>query len=174
MPEIGGCGYLFLDYFFSPLDFNYSIFNYPTGVPVQASRCGEQPQVCWLPGHQLSTQTGLQAQHTVPPRLLPLRELPWRPGSSSHYVLLPMWQVTMLTGDNPLTACHVAKELKISQNKQLVLTQEDPTSDRWVWQKVGGDSAYPLTDWDELRKQYDLCITGDVSISTLLTSKQRM
>ena len=69
----------------------------------------------------------------------------------------------MLTGDSPLTACHVAKELKIFQNKQLVLTKNEPSSDSWVWQKVGGDSSYHLTDWDELSKQFDLCLTGDVS-----------
>lgn len=67
----------------------------------------------------------------------------------------------MLTGDNPLTACHVAKELKISQNKQLVLSQLD---NKWVWQKVGGDLVFPLEEWQRLSSQYDLCLTGDVSM----------
>lgn len=66
----------------------------------------------------------------------------------------------MLTGDSPLTACHVAKELKISQNKQFVLTLIDS---EWVWQKVGGGITYPLMEWTQLKKQYDLCLTGDVS-----------
>lgn len=78
---------------------------------------------------------------------------------SSHYV-------TMLTGDSPLTACHVAKELKISQNKQLVLAQAR-CGNEWVWQKVGGDVAFPLADWPKLRKQFDLCLTGD-GVSYLL------
>ncbi len=69
----------------------------------------------------------------------------------------------MLTGDNPLTACHVARELKISPNKQLVLTQVGGASEQWAWQKVGGDLAFPLSDWHQLRNQYDLCLTGDVS-----------
>jgi len=69
----------------------------------------------------------------------------------------------MLTGDSPLTACHVAKELKISPNKQLVLSCVDPASNQWEWQKVGGDSTFPLAQWDQLRKQYDLCLTGEVS-----------
>ena len=68
----------------------------------------------------------------------------------------------MLTGDSPLTACHVAKELKISQNKQLVLAQASQDGNEWVWQKVGGDVAFPLADWPKLRKQFDLCLTGDV------------
>ena len=67
----------------------------------------------------------------------------------------------MLTGDSPLTACHVARELKISQNKQLVLSQLD---NNWVWQKVGGDLVFPLEEWRQLSKQYDLCLTGDVSV----------
>ena len=70
----------------------------------------------------------------------------------------------MLTGDSPLTACHVAKELKISPNKQLILTQVEQDSNEWVWQKVGGDLAFPLDDWQQLRNQYDLCLTGDVSM----------
>ena len=69
----------------------------------------------------------------------------------------------MLTGDNPLTACHVAKELKISQNKQLVLTAVNPASNKWVWQKVGGGNTFPLNEWSQLEKQYDICLTGDVS-----------
>ena len=70
----------------------------------------------------------------------------------------------MLTGDSPLTACHVAKELKISPNKQLILTQVEQDSNEWVWRKMGGDLAFPLDDWQQLRNQYDLCLTGDVSM----------
>jgi len=66
----------------------------------------------------------------------------------------------MLTGDNPLTACHVAKELKISQRKLLVLTR---TEDEWVWQSVGGGTTAAMDrEPSELGKKYDLCITGEV------------
>ena len=68
----------------------------------------------------------------------------------------------MLTGDNPLTACHVAKELKISQQKLLVLTETEERG--WVWQSVGGtNSAAMETNPSELGSKYDLCLTGDVS-----------
>ena len=66
----------------------------------------------------------------------------------------------MLTGDNPLTACHVAKELKISQQKLLVLTR---TEEEWVWQSVGGATRAAMeSEPSALGKKYDLCITGEV------------
>ena len=74
--------------------------------------------------------------------------------------LLPTLQVIMLTGDNPLTACHVAKELKISQRKLLVLTR---TEEEWAWQNRSGTTTITMeTKPSELGKEYDLCITGEV------------
>lgn len=87
-------------------------------------------------------------------------------------------QVIMLTGDNPLTACHVAKELKIAQRKLLILSHvtssedDDVTDDvmpseKWEWQSIGGASKATLeTDPAELGKDHDLCLTGDVSITS--------
>lgn len=49
---------------------------------------------------------------------------------SSHHI-------TMITGDNPLTACHVASELKLIHKKHaLVLSKE---SDTWKWKSVYDD-----------------------------------
>ena len=68
----------------------------------------------------------------------------------------------MLTGDNPLTACHVAKELKIATRKTLVLTEADEGV--WHWQSVGGGTTAAMaTRPAELGKNFDLCLTGDVS-----------
>ena len=78
----------------------------------------------------------------------------------------------MLTGDNPLTACHVAKELKITQRKLLILSHvmssdDDDDVKEWEWQSIGGASKAPLeTDPAQLGKEYDLCVTGDVSITS--------
>ena len=48
----------------------------------------------------------------------------------------------MITGDNPLTACHVAKELKITKLPVMILEgeeeeeEEEEEGERWVWQSV--------------------------------------
>ena len=73
----------------------------------------------------------------------------------------------MLTGDNPLTACHVAKELKIAQQKILVLSHVASSEGEWEWQSVGGATKAPLdSDPMQLGKEYDLCVTGDVSMTS--------
>ena len=73
----------------------------------------------------------------------------------------------MLTGDNPLTACHVAKELKISTRKLLVLTYTNEGV--WLWQSnSGGTVAVMETRPAELGNNFDLCLTGDVSTDRTL------
>lgn len=70
----------------------------------------------------------------------------------------------MLTGDNPLTACHVAKELKIATRKTLVL--KEANEGVWHWQSIGGGTTVAMeTSPAELGKTFDLCLTGDVSLS---------
>lgn len=67
----------------------------------------------------------------------------------------------MITGDNPLTACHVAKELRFLKRKLLILT---PADDRYVWETIKGDMKVDISDKEKVQefvKTYDLCITGD-------------
>nr|CAG4647645.1 EOG090X00J5 [Moina brachiata]SVE92838.1 EOG090X00J5 [Moina brachiata] len=73
--------------------------------------------------------------------------------SSSH-------RVVMITGDNPLTACHVAKELKFSTKEtSLILTQ---INDDWCWQSIDQDICLPLLpkDFKRFTSDYVLCVTG--------------
>ncbi|KAJ8934928.1 hypothetical protein NQ314_013087 [Rhamnusium bicolor] len=68
-------------------------------------------------------------------------------------------KVVMITGDNPLTACHVAKELKFSTKSTLILTQDE---DSFSWQSINEKECLPLEyDYKNLVHKYDLCITGD-------------
>lgn len=72
-------------------------------------------------------------------------------------------KVVMITGDNPLTACHVAKELKFIQKPvTLILTQ--PTQDKWVWQSIDQTQKLPVlpqNTYKEIVSKYDLCVTGE-------------
>lgn len=73
----------------------------------------------------------------------------------------------MITGDNPLTACHVAKELLFTQKKGgiLILTCLDENTKEWAWRSIDETQVFPLekyTNCDKLTETYDLCVTGDV------------
>jgi manganese-transporting P-type ATPase len=74
-------------------------------------------------------------------------------------------KVVMITGDNPLTACHVARELRFTKKPILVLTQNEDGL-KWRWQCIAGNVKIPLhgshsQTIKEIIKEYDLCITGD-------------
>nr|MBE5724991.1 putative cation-transporting ATPase 13A1 [Cucujiformia] len=67
-------------------------------------------------------------------------------------------KVIMITGDNPLTACHVSKELKFTNKPILNLVEHED----WEWESIDQDVKIPLeSDYKVLTKKYDLCITGD-------------
>ncbi|KAK7094549.1 endoplasmic reticulum transmembrane helix translocase-like [Littorina saxatilis] len=77
---------------------------------------------------------------------------------SSHYV-------SMITGDNPLTACHVAKELRITRKETtLILSPPNRQDSDWHWQSIDDKTTEPL-DEKNLRKnifpKYDLCLIGE-------------
>ncbi|KAF7269070.1 hypothetical protein GWI33_017828 [Rhynchophorus ferrugineus] len=69
-------------------------------------------------------------------------------------------KVVMITGDNPLTACHVAVELKFT-NKPVFILTETKKSD-FVWENVHQTQTLPLeAEYDRLVNKHDLCVTGD-------------
>ncbi|XP_070531690.1 endoplasmic reticulum transmembrane helix translocase-like [Ptychodera flava] len=78
--------------------------------------------------------------------------------SSSHHV-------TMITGDNPLTACHVAKELKFTRKSAtIILSPPDERESFWHWKSVDDTITLPMIPpggVKELFKDYDLCVTGE-------------
>ncbi|XP_049787588.1 endoplasmic reticulum transmembrane helix translocase [Schistocerca cancellata] len=71
-------------------------------------------------------------------------------------------QVVMITGDNPLTACHVAKELKFVQ-KSLVLILTN-SENEWHWESIDQTQRLPVlpkNNYKDLVSKYDLCVTGE-------------
>lgn len=84
----------------------------------------------------------------------------------------------MITGDNTLTACQVAKELAIIDLPALILTRTpSPSNDdiiNYNWISVNGAAVIPFNDpaqpISKLVNHFDLCVSGD-SLSALLLSK---
>lgn len=76
-------------------------------------------------------------------------------------------KVVMITGDNPLTACHVAKELRFTRKNILVLSLDNQNIDKnetkYVWLSIDEDQVKELNEktWKNLVKNYDLAVTGD-------------
>ncbi|CAG2058673.1 unnamed protein product, partial [Timema podura] len=71
--------------------------------------------------------------------------------------------VAMITGDNPLTACHVAKELRFNQKPSTLILTELP-NEEWVWESIDQSQRLPLLpqkNYKELVAKYDLCLTGE-------------
>ena len=80
----------------------------------------------------------------------------------------------MITGDNPLTACHVAKELKITSLPVMILEEEEGEGEgegRWAWQSVKGDGSVTFDPNKErisnLVQTNELCVTGKVCVWVL-------
>ncbi|XP_071487293.1 endoplasmic reticulum transmembrane helix translocase-like [Diadema antillarum] len=78
---------------------------------------------------------------------------------ASHYT-------TMITGDNPLTACHVAKELRFTRKPHTLILKPpcETESDEWHWQAIDDSVTYPMVPSKEERRLLlasDLCLTGE-------------
>lgn len=77
-------------------------------------------------------------------------------------------KVMMITGDNALTACHVAKELRFTRRTVLVLSKDivynspDDHGVVWLWRSIDETIEEPI-NWDfrMLLKTYDLAVTGE-------------
>ena len=78
-------------------------------------------------------------------------------------------KVTMITGDNPLTACHVAKQLRFSRNPTTLILSSCEEGGGFEWKSVDGQVILPLDNpkdigkakWREFIHSYDLCVTGE-------------
>ncbi|KAF8066823.1 endoplasmic reticulum Ca-transporting P-type ATPase [Lyophyllum atratum] len=72
----------------------------------------------------------------------------------------------MITGDNPLTAVHVARDVEIVDREALILDlKENPAHDAdLIWRTVDESKIIPVDPSEPLDlslfEQYDICITG--------------
>ncbi|XP_047740835.1 endoplasmic reticulum transmembrane helix translocase [Hyalella azteca] len=72
----------------------------------------------------------------------------------------------MITGDNPLTACHVARQLHITRpdTTQLVLERVDVAAggeDVWMWRSIDHTVTLPIDIEEKFFRAYDFCVTGE-------------
>uniref|UniRef100_A0A8C6Z278 Endoplasmic reticulum transmembrane helix translocase n=1 Tax=Nothoprocta perdicaria TaxID=30464 RepID=A0A8C6Z278_NOTPE len=78
--------------------------------------------------------------------------------NASHHVV-------MITGDNPLTACHVARELHFLQREHTLILQPPASKGNGPVHQRSIDGAVLLPSFpsplQELTQRYDLCVTGE-------------
>ena len=89
--------------------------------------------------------------------------------------------VAMITGDNPLTACHVARQLRFCRSPHtLILTRLEGGED-WQWQSVdqtvclplAGPDTLPKAEWRKFLTSSDMCLTGE-GLAMLLASRPEL
>lgn len=71
----------------------------------------------------------------------------------------------MITGDNPLTACHVAKELRFTSRGSMLILTPSSSSNAWQWESIDQTQKISLEDSikeKSFKNSYDLCVTGEV------------
>lgn len=75
-------------------------------------------------------------------------------------------RVVMITGDNPLTACHVANEVEIVDRDVLILDapEHDDSGEKLVWRSIDDQISIPVDPTKPLDPKIiannDLCVTG--------------
>ncbi|KAK8457839.1 hypothetical protein SEVIR_3G255000v4 [Setaria viridis] len=75
-------------------------------------------------------------------------------GQSSH-------DLVMITGDQALTACHVASQVHISSKPVLILTRIKTGGFEWVSPDETDRAPYSAAEVAVLSESHDLCINGD-------------
>jgi cation-transporting ATPase 13A1 len=75
-------------------------------------------------------------------------------------------RVVMITGDNPLTAVHVARQVEIVDRECLILDapEHDDSGEKLVWRSVDDKVNIPVDPTkaldSEILKNKDICVTG--------------
>uniref|UniRef100_A0A915JAJ1 Uncharacterized protein n=1 Tax=Romanomermis culicivorax TaxID=13658 RepID=A0A915JAJ1_ROMCU len=85
--------------------------------------------------------------------------------------LIEQLRVIMITGDNSLTACHVARELRFFRKAQALILDNEG-SGNFEWHSIDRKVHLPVVPeigHKTLVKEYDLCLTGQ-AFACLLTN----
>ena len=75
-------------------------------------------------------------------------------------------RVVMITGDNPLTAVHVAKEVEIVDRDVVILDapEHDNSGEKLVWRSIDDSLCIPVNPGERLDprilEKKDICVTG--------------
>lgn len=75
-------------------------------------------------------------------------------------------RVIMITGDNPLTAVHVARQVEIVDRETLILDapEHDDSGQNLVWRSIDDKTVIPVKPEEpldpEILRTKDLCVTG--------------
>ena len=93
---------------------------------------------------------------------------PLKPDAASSIRMLneSSHRTVMITGDNPLTAVHVAREVEIVDRDVLILDapEHDDSGEKLVWRSVDDTISAPVDPTKALDKKIleskDLCVTG--------------
>ncbi|XP_010385029.2 manganese-transporting ATPase 13A1 isoform X1 [Rhinopithecus roxellana] len=86
-------------------------------------------------------------------------------------------RVVMITGDNPLTACHVAQELHfIEKDHTLILQPPSEKGRQCEWRSIDGSIVLPLARGSPraLALEHALCLTGDGLAHLQATNPQQL
>uniref|UniRef100_A0A0N4ZFJ5 Cation-transporting ATPase n=1 Tax=Parastrongyloides trichosuri TaxID=131310 RepID=A0A0N4ZFJ5_PARTI len=69
--------------------------------------------------------------------------------------------VVMITGDNPLTACHVSKQLKFTEEGKKIMILENE-NDEWIWRSVDETERVGMKKTSlQFYDLHELCVTGN-------------
>jgi cation-transporting ATPase 13A1 len=79
----------------------------------------------------------------------------------------------MITGDSPLTACEVARELKMTDKPTLILQRDHTNPNHMFWLSIDEDfrQDFKLPVPKDLVDKYDFCITGETLTEVLANPK---
>lgn len=71
----------------------------------------------------------------------------------------------MITGDNPLTAAHVARDVEIVDRDVMILDQQEGlTNGSVAWRSLDDSTVIPVRPEDpvdpKILEDFDICMTG--------------